>query len=272
MTENLQVPDVAHAQTAQATETIIVRDVVATYKVRSQRGGTGVANWRARLVGTMNEVRALRGVSFTAHQGESIAIVGRNGAGKSTLLRIIAGLQKPTAGEVLAIEHPTLLGVDAALLPQISGARNITLGCLALGMTPEEVEEIRPSIVEMSGVKDFIHNPLNTYSSGMRARLRFAISTARTPRLLMVDEALATGDEVFRGRSNDRIKSVLDSAGTVLIVSHSMASIQSMCSRGIWLHEGQVRMDGPILEVSESYRAWALAEDKRQRKLAKERA
>ena len=271
MTETSPLADAATFGAADTEATIDVRDVVATYKVRSQRGGTGVANWRARLVGTVNEVQALRGVSFTAHQGESIAVVGRNGAGKSTLLRIIAGLQKPTSGEVLAIEHPTLLGVDAALLPKISGARNITLGCLALGMTPEEVEEIRPSIVEMSGVKDFIHNPLNTYSSGMRARLRFAISTARTPRLLMVDEALATGDEIFRGRSQDRINNVLEGAGTVIIVSHSMASVQSMCTRGIWLHEGQVRMDGPIVEVSESYRAWAIAEDRRQRRLAKDR-
>jgi teichoic acid transport system ATP-binding protein len=249
--------------------TIDVRDIVAMYKVRTQRGASGVANLRARTVGSINEVHALRGVSFTAYQGESIAIVGRNGAGKSTLLRIMSGLQRPTAGEVLAVEHPTLLGVDAALMPQISGARNITLGCLALGMTPAEVEEIRPSIIEMSGIKEFIHNPLNTYSSGMKARLRFAISTARTPRLLMVDEALSTGDEVFRGRSEERIRSVLDGAGTVLIVSHSMVAVQDLCTRGIWLHEGRVHMDGPIMEVSEKYRSWALAEDRRQRGLDK---
>ena len=246
-----------------ADTTLIVDDVRATYTVRSQRGGGTVESIRARAIGSKRTHDALKGVSFTAYRGESIAIVGRNGAGKSTLLRIIAGLQKPTAGHVWAVERPSLLGVDAAFMNQLSGSRNITLGCLSMGMSPEQAANARSSIIDFSGIGEFIHNPISTYSSGMRARLRFAISTAATPAILLVDEALSTGDALFKEKSEERINSLLGNAGTVLFVSHSMAAVQQYCTRGIWLHEGTVRMDGPIAAVSDEYRSWVFAQKKK---------
>lgn len=243
--------------------TLIVDDVHATYTVRSQRGGGTVESIRARAIGAERTHDVLKGISFTAYRGESIAIVGRNGAGKSTLLRIVAGLQKPTSGHVWAVERPSLLGVDAALMNQLSGSRNITLGCLSMGMTPQQAANARSSIIEFSGIGEFIHNPISTYSSGMRARLRFAISTAATPAILLVDEALSTGDALFKEKSEERINALLGNAGSVLFVSHSLAAVQQYCTRGIWLHEGLVRMDGPIDDVAEGYRQWVLTQTKK---------
>ncbi|MDR1117954.1 MAG: ABC transporter ATP-binding protein [Bifidobacteriaceae bacterium] len=205
-------------------------------------------------VGAVSEVHAVRGVSFVAHEGESIGIVGRNGAGKSTLLRAIAGLMPYSDGAVYARGQCALLGVNAALLTALTGDRNIMLGGLALGLTRAEVRERFDSIVEFSGIGDFVRLPMNAYSSGMASRLRFAISTAKVPDILMIDEALSTGDAEFQRRSRDKIMQVKDQAGTVFLVSHSSRAVQTMCERAIWIDAGQLVMDGPSEEVLEAYR------------------
>lgn len=199
------------------------------------------------------EVHAVRGVSFVAHTGESIGIVGRNGAGKSTLLRAIAGLIPPSQGAVYVGGTSSLLGVNAALMSSLTGERNIMLGGLALGLTPQQVRERFDDIVEFAGIGEFVYMPMKAYSSGMAARLRFAISTAAIPDVLMIDEALATGDAEFRARSSEKIREVKDHAGTVFLVSHSNKAITQMCDRALWIEQGEIIMDGPSDEVVAAY-------------------
>jgi len=146
--------------------------------------------------------------------------------------------------------------VNAALMNDLSGERNVVLGCLAMGMPPEEVKRLAPEIIEFSGINergDFASLPMRTYSSGMGARLRFAISSAKKHDVLLIDEALATGDRKFRGRSEERVRELRDSAGTVFLVSHSIGSIRDTCERTIWLEGGVLKMDGPTDEVCNAY-------------------
>src|SRR5690625_2701790 len=201
------------------TPSVIVDDVHVKYRVfggRKKSVATDTGKIRAffnrsrRHVGAISEVHAVRGVSFVAHHGESIGIVGMNGAGKSTLLRAVAGLMPVSSGDVYVSGSSALLGVNAALSKSLTGERNIMIGGLALGLTKAEVQERYDEIVEFAGLQDFVHLPMKAYSSGMAARLRFAISTAAVPDILMIDEALASRDASFRARSPKRIEQILE--------------------------------------------------------------
>ena len=203
-------------------------------------------------VGT-RQVHAVKDVSFVAYQGESIGLIGRNGSGKSTLLRSIAGLIPPSSGDIYLNGKAALLGVNAALMRQLSGARNVMIGGQALGLSRREVQEKYDDIVEFSGIGDFINLPMSSYSSGMAARLRFAISTAAVPDILVVDEALGTGDALFRERAAERIAQIRSAAGTIFVVSHSAGAIQNLCNRALWLEQGHLIMDGPAAEVGQAY-------------------
>ncbi|SCL55251.1 ABC transporter ATP-binding protein [Micromonospora chersina] len=242
--------------------TVVVDDVHVIYKIhKGATGGTTPVSALKRIVSrtkapNIREVHAVKGVSFTAYEGEAIGLIGSNGSGKSTLLRAIAGLLPPARGAVYTQGQPSLLGVNAALLNDLSGERNVVLGCLAMGMTPDEVKRLAPEIIEFSGINergDFASLPMRTYSSGMGARLRFAISSAKKHDVLLIDEALATGDRKFRARSEQRVRELRDSAGTVFLVSHSISSIRDTCERTIWLESGVLRMDGPTDEVCDAY-------------------
>lgn len=204
-------------------------------------------------VGPAREIHALRGVSFIAHHGESIGVVGRNGSGKSTLLRAIAGLLPLADGSVYVSGQASLLGVNAALISGLTGERNIMVGGLALGLSKQEVRERMDEIVDFAGIGDFVHQPMQAYSSGMGARLRFAISSAARPDILLIDEALATGDAEFRAKGKARIDEIREHAGTVFLVSHSLKAIQQMCTRVLWIDQGQLKMDGPADEVCAAY-------------------
>ncbi|WP_349829354.1 ABC transporter ATP-binding protein [Brevibacterium litoralis] len=201
----------------------------------------------------MKTVHALKGVSFVANKNESIGIIGSNGSGKSTLMRAITGLTPPTRGAVYASSRPNLLGVGAALIPDLSGGNNIVLGGLAMGMKREEILAQYDDIVEFTGLKNFIDMPMRTYSSGMSARLKFAIATAREHEILIVDEALSVGDKWFRKKSEKRIRQIRESAGTVFLVSHSMRSIRDTCTRTLWIEKGDLRADGDTAEVVKEY-------------------
>src|SRR5436305_38564 len=237
--------------------TVVVDDLYITYRVLV--GGRRVEQNSTRSIlkrvprGRMTDVKAVRGVSFTMRQGEAVGLVGRNGSGKSTLLRAIAGLVTPAGGRVWALGEPALLGVNAALIPELSGERNIVLGGLALGLKPDEIKQQYDEVVAFSGIKEAIDMPMKTYSSGMSARLRFAIATTKTPPVLLIDEALAVGDAEFRRKSEQRISKLREEAGTVVLVSHSLGAIADSCNRCIWLDKGRIRMDGDVLEVLDAY-------------------
>ena len=202
----------------------------------------------------VREVKAVRGISFAANHGEAIGIIGINGSGKSTLLRAIAGLIPPVAGTVHVAGNPALLGVNAVLMKNLTGARNIMIGALALGLSKKEIRERFDDIVDFAEIGEFVNLPMKTYSSGMGARLRFSISASAIPDILMIDEALATGDAGFRAKSKAKMDEIRQSAGTVFLVSHSLATIQSMCTRVLWVHDGELVMDGDPKEVCGRYK------------------
>lgn len=235
---------------------VMVDNLHVKYQVFSSGKAVGNAGARRLLQPKMRGVRtvhALKGVSFVAYENESIGIIGSNGSGKSTLLRAITGLTPPAAGAVYARSRPSLLGVGAALIPDLSGDKNITLGGLALGYNRQEVEAMREEITKFAELEEFIDLPMRTYSSGMAARLKFAIAASKQHDILIVDEALAVGDAKFRKRSEAKIREIRENAGTVFLVSHSMNSIKETCNRCIWIEKGVQKMDGDPDKVIKAY-------------------
>jgi teichoic acid transport system ATP-binding protein len=230
---------------------IVCQGVEVEYMVRGRRPTA-----RDRLRGSVSAgrtIHAVRGVDLEIGVGESVGIVGSNGSGKSTLLRTIAGLLPPTRGEVLVRTMPTLLGVSAVLRPRMSGRRNIQIGLLAQGIRRADLADLEREVIEFSELEAFIDNPMDTYSSGMRARLHFAIATAVTPEILLIDEALAVGDRQFREKSAARFDRHKESAGTIVIVSHVLGEIRRSCDRVVWLEKGRIIDDGPTETVLEHY-------------------
>ncbi|MDP9832876.1 ABC transporter ATP-binding protein [Trueperella abortisuis] len=213
-----------------------------------------------RLLGRTPKVLvpAVKDVSFVTYEGDFIGLLGANGAGKSTLLRVLSGGEPPSSGVVYAQSRPSLLGVNGALLPELSGIENATLGLLALGFTPKEAEERLPEIEDFCSIGDAIYRPMKTYSSGMAARLRFAISTAARPDILLIDEALSTGDSTFQRKSEERMNAMLEDTGTIFLVSHSAQMIERMCNRAIWMHNGSIVTDGEAKRVSAWYQQWSV--------------
>ncbi len=252
----------APAQDGERVPTVIVDDVHIVYRVHGAGSGKGSATAAlSRLVTrkaspNIRLVHAVRGVSFVAYRGEAVGLIGSNGSGKSTMLRAIAGLLPPESGRVYTDGQPSLLGVNAALMNDLTGERNVILGGLAMGMGREEIREKYEGIVDFSGIQekgDFISLPMRTYSSGMAARLRFSIAAAKRHDVLMIDEALATGDRAFQRRSEERIRELRKEAGTVFLVSHNNKSIRDTCDRVLWLEKGELLMDGPTEDVLAAY-------------------
>ena len=229
---------------------VVVDDLHIVYKVYGAGGDRGTAATVLLRVlgrktrGSIREVHAIRGMSFVAYRGDAIGVIGRNGSGKSTLLRAIAGLLPPEQGNVYSTGEASLLGVNAALLEDLTGERNVILGCLAMGMTKQEAKDKFQSIVDFSGVGDFIDLPMKTYSSGMGSRLRFAIAASKSHDVLLVDEALATGDAEFRVKSHVRIEELRAEAGTVFLVAHNLEEVEQTCNRVIWMERGQMVTQG----------------------------
>ncbi|WP_410535644.1 ABC transporter ATP-binding protein [Streptomyces sp. KL2] len=252
----------AEAAPVERRPTVIADDLHIVYRVNGGGRGRGSATaalsriLRRKAPAGMREVHAVKGVSFTAYRGEAIGLIGSNGSGKSTLLRAIAGLLPAERGRVYTDGQPSLLGVNAALMNDLTGERNVILGGLAMGMSKAQIQERYQDIVDFSGINDkgdFISLPMRTYSSGMAARLRFSIAAAKDHDVLMIDEALATGDKKFQRRSEARIRELRQEAGTVFLVSHNNKSIRDTCDRVLWLESGELRMDGPTEEVMKAY-------------------
>ncbi|MEQ8586978.1 MAG: ABC transporter ATP-binding protein [Thalassobaculaceae bacterium] len=197
---------------------------------------------------------ALQGVSLTVNRGETVGIVGSNGSGKSTLLQVIAGLLQPNGGSVEVRGRPAaLLELGAGFNPDFTGRENIYLNAAILGLTQEEIDARFDSIVAFSGLAEFIDRAVNTYSSGMYVRLAFSIAVSVDPDILIVDEALAVGDEGFQRKCLARIEAMRDAGATILFVSHAMGMITQLCDRAILMDQGEVLIDGEPKEVASNY-------------------
>ena len=248
---------------APSNPAVVIDDVTMVYNVTSTGGGEEVPvaapiRWARKALGRPPVVKnqALTDISLSISQGEFVGFIGRNGSGKSTLMNIVAGQMNPTIGRVYSVDTPVKLGVNVSLVPALSGEKNIRLGCLAQGMHPDQVDRILPDLVEVAALGKAIHWPMKAYSSGMAARLRFAVATATDPHILILDEALSTGDAQFRERGQKRMAEIREQAGCVMFVSHSMSEIRDMCTRVVWLDQGDLVMDGDPKTVTGEYEAF----------------
>ncbi|MFL5725940.1 MAG: ABC transporter ATP-binding protein [Chloroflexota bacterium] len=231
---------------------IDVQDLGVRYNLRLTRQTTVRTSFRDLLKKREGPSHfwALRDVSFRVVHGESLAVIGPNGAGKSTLLQVLAGIIQPNEGSVDVIGNvSSLLTLGAGFDQDLSGRDNIRLAGAFLGISHRTMEERLPGIVDFADIGEFIDAPIKTYSSGMRARLGFAIATAVDPDVLLIDEVLATGDAVFRAKSKQRIKELTKAAKGIVLVTHDMAWVTEFCNRALLLDHGRVIMEGPPEEV-----------------------
>lgn len=203
------------------------------------------------------EFRALNHVSFKVSQGEVVGLVGTNGSGKSTMLKCIAGVLEPSEGSITVRGNiAPLIELGAGFDPELTARENIYLNGALLGYTKEFIDSHLQDIIDFAELQDFMDMPLKNYSSGMVARIAFAIATVTEPDVLIVDETLSVGDVFFQEKCEARIKSFIDSGHvTVLFVSHSIEQVERICTRAVWIEKGQQRMDGPVEEVCRAYRA-----------------
>lgn len=238
-------------------EAIRLENVTVRYRVpreRIDKFKEYIIRWIQRKI-SHDSFLALNDVSFSVQKGEVLGLVGHNGAGKSTLLKLVARVLKPITGRVWVRGRVApLLELGAGFHPELTGRENIFLNGAILGFTRTEMENKYQSIVDFSELGDFIDAPMRTYSSGMWARLGFAVSTDVQPDVLIIDEVLSVGDEAFQRKSSERIRSFQEKGSTILLVSHNLTAIETMCHRAIWLDHGKVRAEGPALEIVAAYR------------------
>lgn len=202
------------------------------------------------------EFRALKHISFNVHRGEVIGLVGTNGSGKSTMLKIIAGVLEPSEGRV--VTHGSispLIELGAGFDYELTARENIYLNGALLGYRKEFIDANLDDIIEFAELRDFVDMPLKNFSSGMVARIAFAIATITEPDILIVDETLSVGDVFFQEKCERRIQHFIESGDvTVLFVSHSMEQVERICQRAVWIEKGDLRMDGPVDKVCRAYR------------------
>ncbi len=206
---------------------------------------------------TYEDLWALDGIDLAIRRGERVGLVGRNGAGKSTLLKVISGVLKPARGSAEVHGRVTpILELGTGFDPELTGIENIYLNALLLGRSRREINARLPAIVDFSGLGDFVRAPIRNYSSGMQARLGFAIATAWVPDVLVLDEVLAVGDAEFVRACEERLASFRAQGSTLLLVSHSPQAVREMCDRCLWLEAGRLRADGDVETVLAAYRAF----------------
>jgi ABC-type polysaccharide/polyol phosphate transport system ATPase subunit len=222
---------------------------------------TGQKLLRDRLIEMMRpsrrpRLRALKNISFELMPGDSLGLIGPNGAGKSTILSLATGLLPPDHGSVTVNGRVTaVLELGAGFHPDLTGAENVRVNAAMMGVTRRQMAERFDEIVEFSGVRDFINEPMRVYSAGMTVRLGFSVAIAADPEVLLIDEVLGVGDQAFYSRCLARIKQFQSSGKTMVLASHSAELITMMCQRALWLERGEVVKEGTAAEVVAAYKA-----------------
>jgi ABC-2 type transport system ATP-binding protein/lipopolysaccharide transport system ATP-binding protein len=202
------------------------------------------------------DVWALKDVSFQVRQGEALGVIGANGAGKSTLCLLLSQIMAPTSGEVKVDgQVSALLTLGAGFQLDLTGRDNIFLSGIYMGHSMERMRALYREIVEFAGIEEAIDLPVRTYSSGMRARLAFSIAASIRPEILILDELMGVGDLKFQKKSTERMRELIAEAKALVVVSHSMATIRSLCTRAVWLDQGRLVAEGPTEEVVARYEA-----------------
>ena len=216
---------------------------------------------------------ALDNISLKIYPGESVGLVGSNGAGKSTLLRVITGISVPSSGEVIVNgEYRELFALNAGFNMNISGRKNIYLYAAMKDIPAKEIEKNMDDIIDFAGLKEFIDEPVKNYSSGMRGRLGFSLVTHTVPDIIIIDEALSTGDASFREKCNDTLLQFRQDEKTLLIVSHGLGILKTLCTRIIWMERGAIKLDGPVDDVLKQYQNYQKKRNSmkvKKRKMAK---
>jgi ABC-2 type transport system ATP-binding protein len=240
---------------------IQLEDVTVRYRVARERIGSlkeyAIRRLKNRFL--FDEFAAIKNLSLHVAPGDSLGVIGPNGAGKSTLLRVIARVIRPTEGRVV------IAGLVAPILElglgfhfELTGRENVLLQGALLGFSRSQMQRRMADIVAFAELEDFIDAPIRTYSSGMAARLAFAVATDVNPDILLVDEALAVGDERFRIKCDARMQSFRDAGKTIVFVSHAINEVRRTCDRAIWLHHGNVIRDADSASVTEAYHEWSV--------------
>ena len=240
------------------TPAIEVQNVTQRFRVIHERPDTlrELFSKFFRHTANFHDFDAVSNVSFTIHQGEMVALLGRNGSGKSTLLKIIAGVYKPTSGHVHANGAiAPLLELGAGFHSELTGRENILLNGLLMGYSKRRMLNREPSIIEFAEIDQFIDAPVKQYSTGMYTRLAFSVATEVDPDILLMDEILAVGDFSFQQKCFDRIQRFRDSGKTILFVTHNMQQVLDYCDRAILLEKGRIIGDGKPEQVIELYKA-----------------
>lgn len=235
---------------------IRVRDLHKEFQISNTAIGsikTLLLWWKRR---SMHHVKVLNGLTFDVKQGECVAVIGRNGAGKSTLLSLMARIYRPTSGTVEVNGRlAPLLELGAGFHPDLTGVENVYFNGVVLGLTRKQIRARLPEIVEFSELGDHIYAPVRTYSSGMQARLGFAIAVHVDAEVLLVDEVLSVGDFDFQTKCHRRIAEFRKQGGTILLVSHQLDAIRENADRCLWIQRGEIQMIGTPDEVLPAYQA-----------------
>lgn len=234
---------------------IIVEDVHKTFNVYLDKANTIKEKLLFLFSRNRKEKReVLKGINLKIKKGESVALIGVNGGGKSTLLKLMTKIIYPNKGKITINGKLTsLLELGAGFHPDFSGRENIYFNASIFGLTKKEIDDRLEDIIEFSELKDYIDNPVRTYSSGMFMRLAFSVAINVNADILLIDEILSVGDQHFQEKCYRKMKELTEQGKTMVFVTHSLQSVSQLCSRAVWLHEGKIKMDGESNEVIEKY-------------------
>jgi ABC-type polysaccharide/polyol phosphate transport system ATPase subunit len=233
---------------------VTIHNLHKSFKLQRGRPGSLKGLLLSFRGNTCEELHTLKGINLSVRSGETVAVVGKNGSGKSTLLGIVARVYKPTSGKVEVNGRlSSLLDLGAGFHPDLTGIENIYLNGSILGLRRKELKERMDKIIEFSELGNFIDAPIRTYSNGMIMRLGFSIATQIDPDILLVDEVLAVGDEIFQHKCYNKVKEFQKQGKTIIFVSHDLKAVAEVANRTVWLDAGVIRADGDTDSVLKSY-------------------